>query len=92
MFTACGIMHPRCCRPVAWMRRNSATRLTAGNIVGVLYHKLYIQSSSPEDGRNHRPKHAELIEINNKPLLLHLVGCLYYLYQRCTVKQMSNKS
>ena len=26
--TACGIMHPRCCRPVA------------GNIVGALYHKL----------------------------------------------------
>ena len=27
--TACGIMHPRCCRPVA------------GNIVGALYHKFY---------------------------------------------------
>jgi len=26
--TACGIIHPRCCRP------------PAGNIVGVLYHKL----------------------------------------------------
>jgi len=26
--TACGIMHPRCCR------------LVAGNIVGALYHKL----------------------------------------------------
>jgi len=26
--TACGVMHPRCCRPVA------------GNIVGALYHKL----------------------------------------------------
>jgi len=25
---ACGIMHPRCCRPLA------------GNIVGALYHKL----------------------------------------------------
>jgi len=34
-----------------------------------------------EDGRNHRPKHVELIGIINKPLLLHLVGCLYYLYQ-----------
>ena len=22
MFTACGIIHPRCCRPVDWMRRN----------------------------------------------------------------------
>ena len=36
------------------------------------------QSSSPKDGRNYRPKHVELIEITNKLLLLHLVGCLYY--------------
>jgi hypothetical protein len=36
------------------------------------------QSSAPEDGRNYRPKHDELIGIINKPLLLHLVGCLYY--------------
>jgi len=28
--------------------------------------------------------------IINKLLLLHLVGCLYYLYQRCTVKQISD--
>ena len=38
------------------------------------------QSSAPEDGQNHRPKRVELIRINNKPLLLHLVCCLYYLY------------
>ena len=36
------------------------------------------QSSAPEDGRNRRPKHDELIGIINKPLLLNLVGCLYY--------------
>ena len=47
------------------------------------------QSSAPEDGRNHRSKHVDLIGINNKPLLLHLVGCLHYLYQRRTVKQIS---
>ena len=29
----------------------------------------YIQSSAPEDGRDYRPKHVELIEIVNKPLL-----------------------
>jgi len=50
----------------------------AGNFFGALYHKLYTQSSSPEDGRNYRPKHVELIEIINKLLLLHLVGCLYH--------------
>ena len=32
------------------------------------------QSSAPEDGRDQRPKHVELIGIVNKPLLLHLVG------------------
>ena len=36
------------------------------------------QSSAPEDGRNHRPKHVELIGIINKPLLLHVVSCLYF--------------
>ena len=40
------------------------------------------QSSAPEDGQNNCPKHVELIRIINKPLLLHLVGCLYYLYER----------
>jgi hypothetical protein len=29
--------------------------------VGVSYQKLQIQSSAPEDGRNYRPKHVELI-------------------------------
>ena len=39
------------------------------------------KSSAPEDGQNNSPKHVELTGIINKPLLLHLVGCLYYLYQ-----------
>ena len=39
------------------------------------------QSSAPEDGQNNFPKHVELTVIINKPLLLHLVGRLYYLYQ-----------
>ena len=71
MFTACGIIHPRRCRPVAWMRSSWVHHTTSCNT----------PSSAPEDGRNHRPKHVELIGIINKPLLLHLVGCLYYLYQ-----------
>ena len=36
------------------------------------------QSSVLEDGQNNCPKHVELTGIINKPLLLHLVGCLYY--------------
>jgi len=37
----------------------------------------------PAGGRQNRgcPKHVELTGIINKSLLLHLVGCLYYLYQ-----------
>jgi len=50
----------------------------AGSIAGALYHKLLTQSSAPEDARNYRPKHVELIEIISKPLLLHLFGCLFY--------------
>ena len=38
------------------------------------------QYSAPEDGQNNCPKHVELTGIINKPLLLHLVGCLYYLH------------
>ena len=35
-------------------------------------------SSAPEDGQNNCPKHSELTGIINKPLLLHLIRCLYY--------------
>ena len=47
------------------------------------------QSSAPEDGQNNCLKLVELTGIINKPLFLHLVCCLYYLY-RCTVKQISD--
>jgi len=67
VFTACGTMQGRCC-----------LLSPEGSIAGALYHKLQIQSSAPEDGRNYHPKHVELIEIITKPLLLHLVGYLYY--------------
>ena len=69
MYTACGIMHQRSCLLV--------TTSTAGSFSGTLYHKLYIESSALEEGRNYRPKHVQLIEITNKLLLLRLVGCLY---------------
>ena len=47
---------------------------------GCIIPQAVIQSSAPEDGKNNYPKHVELTGIINKPLLLHLVGCLYYLY------------
>ena len=31
---------------------------------------LYTKSSAPEDGRNYRPKHLELIEIINKIIIV----------------------
>jgi len=69
--TACGTMHPRCCRPAAsWVYYTTSCNS---------------QSNAPEDGQNNCPKHVELIGIINKPLLLHLVCCLYYMYQWCTV-------
>jgi len=58
--------------------------LPAGNLdevkphSGALYHKLKTHSSALEDGRNYCAKNVQLIEIINKPLLLHLVSCLYY--------------
>ena len=75
--TVCGIMHPpRCCRlppATSWVHFTTSCNT---------------QSSVPEDGQNDCPKHIELTGIINKPLLLHLVGCLYYLYQWFTVKQI----
>jgi hypothetical protein len=55
----------------------------AGNIVSAFIHttSCNTQSSVLEDVQNNCPKHVELTGIINKPLLLHLVGCLYYLYQ-----------
>ena len=46
----------------------------------VHYTTSVTQSSASEDGQNNCPKHVELTGIINKPLLLHLVGCLYYTY------------
>ena len=67
--TVCGIMNPRCCRPATgWQHR------------GCIIPQAVTQSSTPEDGRNNCPKHVELTGIINKPLLLHLVDCLYYLH------------
>ena len=42
---------------------------------------LLIPVSSKCFGQNNCPKHVELTGVINKPLLLHLIGCLYYLYQ-----------
>jgi len=59
---ACGIMHPRCCRPAtSWVHYTTSCNT---------------QPSALEDGQNNCPKNVELIGIINKQLLLHLVGCI----------------
>ena len=77
--TACGIKHPRCYRPVVWKRISSTSRLSAVKSWVLYTTGCNTQLSAPEDGRNYRPKYFELIGIINKPLLLHLIGCLHYL-------------
>jgi len=47
------------------------------------------QSSAPEDWRDQRPKHVELIGIINKSLLLHLVG-VYIIYPLFAIQQHFN--
>jgi hypothetical protein len=47
---------------------------------GCIIPQAVTESSVSEDGQNNCPKHDELTGIINKPLLLHLVGCLYYFY------------
>ena len=43
------------------------------------------QSSVPEDGRDQRPKHVEMIGIINIPLLLHLVGVyIIFIANQCS--------
>ena len=57
------------------------TMFPAGSIVGALYHKLSTQSTAPEDGRNYRPKHVELIEIINKIIIVASSWLFILLYQ-----------
>ena len=61
---------------------NAPTMLPAGGRQhrGCIIPQAVTQSSAPEDEQNNCPKPVELSGIINKPLLLHLVGCLCYLY------------
>ena len=73
---------------------NAPTMLPAGHRPAASWShyttRCNTKSSAPEDGQNNCPKHVELTGIINKPLLLYLVGCLYYLHQWCTVKKISD--
>ena len=86
-------MHRRCCRLVTWMWWNVTSLQHLRCIIPPQVVKT-TQSSAPEDGRNYRPKHVELIELVNKLSLLHVVGCLYNCinYARSHKHQIHNKN
>jgi hypothetical protein len=46
--TACGIMHPRCCRPATGRQHR-----------GCIIRQAVTHSSAPEDGQNNCPKHDQ---------------------------------
>ena len=62
VFTVSVSVHPSCCR------------LPAGSNLGEHYQVLQIQSSAPDDGRKHGPKHVELTWNNKLIYTAHLVG------------------
>ena len=88
MLQLCCIMHPQCCRPVAWKPPLPGYRLASSWVYNTT--SCNTQSSAPEDGRDHRPKHVELIGIINKPLLLHLFG-VYIIYNISSVYFITTK-
>ena len=49
-------------------------QITSRQHRGFIIPQAVTQSSTPDDGRDQRPKHFELIGIINKALLLHLAG------------------
>ena len=63
------LRNARLCVTACGIKHPRCYRPVADNIVG-----------APEDGKNNPPKFVDLTGIINKPLLLRLVGCLYYLY------------
>ena len=62
-----------------WYNAPTMLPATGWQHCGCIIPQAVTQSSAPEDGRDHLPKHVELIVIIKKPLLLHLVG-VYILY------------
>ena len=73
-----GIMHPRCCRPVATGRQHRGCIIPQAVTHNIVLLKM---------GEIIARKHVELIGIINKPLLLHLVACLCYLFLTWCIKE-----
>ena len=78
--TACGIMHPRCCRQATGRQHRGCI------IPQTVTHSLLLLKMGKIIARNMLSWLESLIS----RYCWHLVGCLYYLYQWCTVKQISD--
>jgi len=59
-----------------WYCSTMLLRAPAGSNMGEHYQMLSIQSSAPDDGRKHRPKHVELTKENK--LLTYVVTSCYF--------------
>jgi len=54
--------------------RSNSSKTPAGSSLGEHYQILQIQSSAPDDGQKHRPKHVELTWNNKLIYIVRLVG------------------
>ena len=72
VFTVSGSVLPSCCRLASRMSFNS----------------FDTQSSAPDDGREHRPKHVELTCNNKLIYIVHIVGY----FHSCIKSQISSKN
>jgi len=59
----------------------------AGNNLSEYYYILYIQSSAPDDGRKHRPKHVELTTNNKLTCIVASCWLLLQLYHDARIHE-----
>ena len=74
MFTACCIMHPRCCRLVGWNRSSSPSRLPSGNIVDAFYIHGSVNRDSILIRSNEMQQYAGIYLLQNYSTCF---GCLF---------------
>ena len=61
---------------------SNSSMTPAGSDIGEYYQILQIQSSAPDDGRKHRPKHVEVTRNNNLYSCISLV--VFIIISQCT--------
>jgi len=81
VFTACGIKLP------AGDQDEVELKFHFTLVTSRQHRRCIIPQAVNTGGRNYRPKHVELIEINNKIIVVGSIWLFVLLYQRCTVTQ-----